>query len=85
MFISETRTKSISNRPWPNAYNGITNQRYNVWTPQGRIPDKFTVFEEPKEEQSLTFFLFNKKYPYYNECVLFICHEKNLLNIKTLN
>ena len=23
--------------------------------PQGRIPDKFTVFEEPKEEQSLTF------------------------------
>ena len=29
--------------------------------PQGRIPDKFTVHEEPKEEQSLTFsdFLFN--------------------------
>ena len=23
----------------------------------GRIPDKFTVLEEPKEEQSLTFFL----------------------------
>ena len=23
--------------------------------PQGRIPDKFTVFEELKEEQSLTF------------------------------
>ena len=23
--------------------------------PQGRIPDKFTVLEEPKEEQSLTF------------------------------
>ena len=22
--------------------------------PQGRIPDKFTVHEEPKEEQSLT-------------------------------
>ena len=23
--------------------------------PQGRIPDRFTVLEEPKEEQSLTF------------------------------
>ena len=23
--------------------------------PQGGIPDKFTVFEKPKEEQSLTF------------------------------
>ena len=29
--------------------------------PQGRIPDKFTVLEEPKKEQSLTFsdFLFH--------------------------
>ena len=26
--------------------------------PQGRISDKFTVFEEPKVEQSLTFFDF---------------------------
>ena len=25
------------------------------WTPQGRIPDKFTVLPEPKEEQNLTF------------------------------
>ena len=24
-FISETRTKGISNRPWPNDYNGIMN------------------------------------------------------------
>ena len=55
MFISEARTKGISNRPWPNDYNGITNQRYKVWTPQGRIPDRFTVLEEPKEKQSLTF------------------------------
>ena len=60
-FTSEMRTKGISNRPWPNDYNGIMNQRYKVWTPQGRIPDKFTVLEKPKEEQSLTFsdFLFN--------------------------
>ena len=60
-FISETRTKGISNRPRPNDYNWITNQRYKVWTPQGRIPDKFTILEEPKKEQSLTFsdFLFN--------------------------
>ena len=54
-FTSETRTKGISNRPWPNDYNGITNQRYKIWTPQGRISDKFIVLEEPKEEQSLTF------------------------------
>ena len=50
MFISEMRTKSISNRPWPNDYNWITNQRYKVWMLQGRIPDKFTVLEEPKEK-----------------------------------
>ena len=31
------------------------NQRYKIWTPQGRIPDKFIVLEEPKEKQSLTF------------------------------
>ena len=55
MFISETRTKSISNKPWPNDYNWNTNQMYKVWTPQGRISDKFTVLEEPKEKQSLTF------------------------------
>ena len=54
-FISEMRTKGISNRPWPNDYNGIMNRRYKVWTLQGRIPDKFTILEEPKEEQSLTF------------------------------
>ena len=54
-FISETQTKSISNRPWPNDHNGIMNQRYKVWTPQGRILDKFIVLEEPKEEQSFTF------------------------------
>ena len=54
-FVSETRTKGISNRPWPNDYNGIMNQRYKVWTPQRRILNKFTVLKEPKEEQSLTF------------------------------
>ena len=54
-FVSETWTKGISNRPWPNDYNGIMNQRYKVWTPQRRILDKFTVLKEPKEEQSLTF------------------------------
>ena len=61
MIIIESRTKGI-NRLWPNDYNWITNQRYKVWTPQGRIPDKFTVNEEPKEEESLTFsdFLFNE-------------------------
>ena len=57
-FIIETRTKGISITPWPSGYNWITNQRYKVWTPQGRIPNKFTVLEESKEEQSLTFFDF---------------------------
>ena len=54
-FIIETRTKGISVTPWPGDYNWITNQKYKVWSPQGGIPDKFTVLEEPKEEQSLTF------------------------------
>ena len=54
-FTSEMWTKGISNRHWPNDYNGIMNQRYKIWTPQGRIPDKFAVLEEPKEEQNLTF------------------------------
>ena len=54
MIIIESRTKGI-NRLWPNDYNWITNQRYKIWTPQGRIPDKFTILKEPKEEQSLTF------------------------------
>ena len=60
MIIIESRTQGI-NRPWPNDYNWIMNQRYKVWTPQGRIPDKFIVLEESKEKQSLTFsdFLFN--------------------------
>ena len=55
MFIIETWTKGISVTPWPNDYNWITNQKYKVWMPQGGIPDKFTVLEEPKEEQSLTY------------------------------
>ena len=54
-FTSEMQTEGISNRPWPNDYNKTMNQRYKVWTPQGRILDEFTVLEEPKEEQSLTF------------------------------
>ena len=61
MIIIKSWTTGI-NRPWPNDYNWIMNQRYKVWTPQGRIPDKFTVHEETKEEQSITFsdFLFNE-------------------------
>ena len=57
-FTSETQTKGISNRLWSNDYNGTMNQRYKVWTPQGKIPDKFIVLEEPKEEQILTFSYF---------------------------
>ena len=71
-FTSEMRTKGISNRPWPDDYNGIMNQRYKIWTPQGRIPDKFTVLEEPKEKQSLTFSNFYSIALYYNEWMLLI-------------
>ena len=49
-FTIETQTKGISRIPWPSDYNWITNQRYKVWMPQGRISDKFTILEEPKEE-----------------------------------
>ena len=56
-FTSEMRTKGISNRSWPNDYNGIINQRYKVWTPQGRIPDKFTVLEESREQSKTHVFL----------------------------
>ena len=54
-FTIETRTKGISRTPWPSDYNWIMNEIYKVWTRQGKIPDKFTILEEPKEEQSLTF------------------------------
>ena len=90
-FIIKMQTKGISITHWPNDYNWITNQRYKVWTPQGRIPDKFIVLEEPKEEQSLTFSDFYSIVVYYNECTLLIRHDwkienmKNVLNNKTLN
>ena len=38
-----------------------------------------------KKSKASHFFYSIKIVPYYNECVLFICHEKDLLNIKTLN
>ena len=98
MFISETRTKGISNRPWPNDYNWITNRRYKVWKPQGRILDKFTVLEEPKEEQKphLFWFLFNNLSITMSACYLYVMtqkkkkekkrkEKKNVLNNKTLN
>ena len=75
MIIIESQTKGI-NRPWPNDYNWITNQRYKVWTPQGRIPDKFTVLEEPKEEEKPHVFSdFNSINLHNNECMLFIRHD----------
>ena len=76
VFIIETWTKGIRVIPWPNDYNWMTNQRYKVWTPQGRIPDNFIVLEKPKEEQSLTFSDFYSIISfYYNECMLFIRHD----------
>ena len=67
------------------------NQRYKVWTPQGRILDKFTVLEEPKEEQSLTFSDFYSIVSLLQwvhatyKTWLKIENIKNVLNNKTLN
>ena len=68
------------------------NQRYKVWTPLGRISDKFTVLEEPKEEQSLTFSDFFYSITPLLQWVhatyktwLKIENIKNVLNNKTLN
>ena len=73
MFINEMQTKGISNRPQPNGYNWITNRRYKIWMPQGRILDKFTVFEEPKEDakpQKIFFFYFNNSSITMSACYL---------------
>ena len=60
--------------------------------PQGRISNKFTVLEEPKEEQSLTFFLifipsflFITMRACYLEDMTKNRKSKNVLNNKTLN
>ena len=55
--------------------------------PQGRIPDKFIVLEEPKEEQNLTFsdFLLNQNFSLLQWVHAIYMSWKNLLNIKTLN
>ena len=45
-------------------------------------------FKNQKKSKASPFLIFYsiKIIPYYNECMLFICHEKkNLLNSKTLN
>ena len=48
--------------------------------PQGRIPDKFTVLVEPKEEQSLTFsdfFIQSKLSPItMSACYLYVMTKK---------
>ena len=64
---------------------------YKVWTPQGRILDKFTVLKEPKEEKSLTFvwFLFNNPLLQWVHAIyktwMKIGNIKKVLNNKTLN
>ena len=72
-FINEMQTKGISNGPRPNNYNRITNRRYKIWTSQRRIPYKFTVLEEPKEEAKPHVFSdFYSIILHYNKCMLFI-------------
>ena len=90
-FISESRTKGISNRPWPNDYNGI-------WT-------RGVKFERHKEESLISSqFLKNQKKSKVSHFLIFIqwssllqwvhaTHKawlkienmKNVLNNKTLN
>ena len=72
-FINEMQTKGIGNGSQPNDYNRITNRRYIIWTSQRRIPDKFKVLEEPKEEAKPHVFSdFYSIILYYNKCMLFI-------------
>ena len=49
------------------------------------ISSQFLKNQKKSKASHFLIVLFNKNHPYYNECMLFICHEKNLLNIKTLN
>ena len=45
---------------------------------QERIPNKFAVLEEPREEAKPHFFFFPDFYSkilHYNECMLFIRHD----------
>ena len=71
------QTKGKSNRPQPNDYNRIANRRYKIWTSQRRIPDKFKVLEEPKQEAKSHIFFFDIYLIilHYNECMLFIRHD----------
>ena len=86
------RTKGISNRPRANDYNWIKNWRYKIWTPQGRISNKFIVLEESREEAKphvFIFILFNNPllqwvYAIY-KIWLKIGKYKNVLNNKSLN
>ena len=62
-----------------------------VWMPQGRILDKFTVFEEPKKSKTSPLFDFYSIIPQLQwvhaiyKTWLKIEKMKNVLNNKTLN
>ena len=50
------------------------------------ISSQFLKNQKKSEVSLFLIFCSIKIIPYYNECMLFICHEKkNLLSIKTLN
>ena len=49
------------------------------------ITSQFLKNQKKSKTSPFLIFYLIKIIPYYNKCMLFICHEKNLLNIKTLN
>ena len=61
---------------------GIRFERHKEESP---ISSQFLKNQKKNKVSPFLMFYSIKIIPYYNECVLFIRHEKNLLNIKTLN
>ena len=57
-FIIEMRTKGISITPWPSGYNWITNQRYKVWTLQGKSLISSQFLKNQKKSKASPFLIF---------------------------
>ena len=70
MITMESRTEGI---------------RFERHKEESLISSQFLKNQKKSKASPFLIFYSIKIIPYYNECVLFICHEKNLLNIKTLN
>ena len=90
-FIIETRTKGIGITPWPSDYNWITNQRYKVWTIQGKSLISSQFLKNQKKSKAspfLNFIQWSSLLQWVHATYkgwLKIENMKNVLNNKTLN